>query len=110
MGAMSPTQPPIQDGARKKGAFARFLDFVEWLGNLLPHPVTLFALICVGVLLLSGIAGALEWQVADPRPPVVSVSARLPQSGAEAARTQKDCCRRLTPRSILPTSLDQSMF
>jgi aminobenzoyl-glutamate transport protein len=52
----------------RKGPFARFLDLVEWLGNLLPHPVTLFALICVGVLLLSGIAGYFEWQVVDPRP------------------------------------------
>ena len=48
--------------------FSRFLDTVEWLGNLLPHPVTLFALICIGVLLLSGLAGFLEWQVQDPRP------------------------------------------
>lgn len=51
-----------------RGLFARFLNIVEWLGNLLPHPVTLFALICVGVVALSGIAGFFEWQVADPRP------------------------------------------
>ena len=44
------------------------LDVVEWLGNLLPHPVTLFALICVGILFLSGVAGHFEWQVLDPRP------------------------------------------
>ncbi|REJ76754.1 MAG: AbgT family transporter [Acidobacteria bacterium] len=53
----------------RKGVFTRFLDFVEWLGNLLPHPVTLFALICVAVLLVSGLAGLLGWQVQDPRPP-----------------------------------------
>jgi aminobenzoyl-glutamate transport protein len=47
---------------------ARFLDIVERLGNLLPHPVTLFALICGGILLLSGVAGYFEWQVPDPRP------------------------------------------
>ncbi len=52
----------------RRGLFARFLDLVEWLGNLLPHPVTLFALICVGILLLSGVAGYFEWQVDDPRP------------------------------------------
>ena len=52
----------------KRGSFARFLDGVEWLGNLLPHPVTLFALICVAVLLLSGVAGYFEWSVLDPRP------------------------------------------
>ncbi|MCC5883382.1 MAG: AbgT family transporter [Halomonas sp.] len=52
----------------KRGAFQRFLDSVEWLGNLLPHPVTLFALLCVIVAVASGIAGALGVSVADPRP------------------------------------------
>ncbi len=64
---MTSATPPPQGRARR-GAFSRFLDFVEWLGNLLPHPVTLFALICVVVLVVSGIAGAFEWQVVDPRP------------------------------------------
>lgn len=57
-----------QSNHRQKGIFGRFLDGVEWLGNLLPHPVTLFALICVAVLLVSGIAGYFEVSVADPRP------------------------------------------
>ena len=62
----SPPPPRIPDANR--GAFARFLDAVEWLGNLLPHPVTLFALFALGVVLLSGLAGWLEWSVPDPRP------------------------------------------
>ncbi len=62
----NPPEPEM--GRPRRGVFARFLDLVEWLGNLLPHPVTLFALICVLVLLLSGVAGYFEWQVADPRP------------------------------------------
>jgi aminobenzoyl-glutamate transport protein len=57
-----------QTKPNRRGAFARFLDGVEWLGNLLPHPVTLFAIICGIVLLVSGIAGYFEWSVADPRP------------------------------------------
>ncbi len=52
----------------KRGAFTRFLDSVEWLGNLLPHPVTLFAILCVLVVVASGIAAALGVSVADPRP------------------------------------------
>lgn len=48
--------------------FTRFLDAVEWLGNLLPHPVTLFALFATGVILLSGLAEWLNWYVEDPRP------------------------------------------
>ena len=63
-----PKPPAGPPGRPSRGVFARFLDLVEWLGNLLPHPVTLFALICVGVLLLSGVAGFFGWQVADPRP------------------------------------------
>jgi aminobenzoyl-glutamate transport protein len=54
--------------APPSGWFARFLAGVEWLGNLLPHPVTLFALFALGVVLLSGLAGWLEWAVPDPRP------------------------------------------
>lgn len=52
----------------RRGVFQRFLNTVEWLGNLLPHPVTLFAIICVLVLIVSGIAGHFGWEVADPRP------------------------------------------
>lgn len=63
--AASKETPP--DGG-KRTAFTRFLDFVEWLGNLLPHPVTLFALFALGVVVVSGIAGLLEVSVQDPRP------------------------------------------
>jgi aminobenzoyl-glutamate transport protein len=52
----------------QKGWFTRFLDVVEWLGNLLPHPVTLFALFALGVVLMSGVAGWFELSVLDPRP------------------------------------------
>jgi len=49
-GPDGPTPPP-----EKRNGFTRFLDGVEWLGNLLPHPVTLFALLAVGMVLLSGL-------------------------------------------------------
>lgn len=52
----------------KKNLFSRFLDFVEWMGNLLPHPVTLFAIFTLGVILLSGFAEWLDWSAKDPRP------------------------------------------
>ena len=41
---------------------------VEWLGNLLPHPVSLFALFAFGVVVVSGVGGYFELQVDDPRP------------------------------------------
>ena len=52
----------------KRGWFTRFLDSVEWLGNLLPHPVTLFAVLALLMILLSGVFGAMGVSVPDPRP------------------------------------------
>ena len=66
MAAPPPAQVP--DSNPPRGAFARFLAGVEWLGNLLPHPVTLFVVFDLLVLLLSGVAGGLGWSVEDPRP------------------------------------------
>ncbi|MBP6563388.1 MAG: AbgT family transporter, partial [Neisseriaceae bacterium] len=51
-----------------KNLFNRFLDTVEWLGNLLPHPVTLFALFCLVIIAASGVAGYFGVSVVDPRP------------------------------------------
>lgn len=52
----------------KRGWFTRFLDTVEWFGNLLPHPVTLFAMFAVAVVLGSGIAAYFDVSAVDPRP------------------------------------------
>lgn len=60
--------PPPHQPLGKKTAFMRFLDTVEWLGNLLPHPVTLFALFAFGIVAISGIAGYFELSAIDPRP------------------------------------------
>lgn len=59
---------PSPDGSAPSGLFARFLRGVEWLGNLLPHPVTLFALFAVAVVVVSGIARWFGLAVEDPRP------------------------------------------
>lgn len=64
MNNTSPSAAP----AESKGWFSRFLSTVEWLGNLLPHPVTLFALFALGIYLLSGILGYFDVAVIDPRP------------------------------------------
>lgn len=64
--------PNEVDPGKKRGAqgtaLTRLLNTVEWLGNLLPHPVTLFAIFTLGILLLSGLLGALDLSVTDPRP------------------------------------------
>jgi len=61
---MSPKPVPKLNENR----MTRFLHIVEWLGNALPHPVTLFALFAAGVVVLSGIMGYFEVAVVDPRP------------------------------------------
>ncbi|GAK83000.1 multidrug efflux pump component MtrF [Vibrio ponticus] len=58
----------IRQHSPKKTLFTRFLDTVEYLGNLLPHPITLFAIFCLAILVTSGIAGYFEVSVVDPRP------------------------------------------
>ncbi|KFZ30088.1 aminobenzoyl-glutamate transporter [Pseudidiomarina salinarum] len=63
---MKQPQPSADTG--KRGAFTRFLDTVEWLGNLLPHPITLFALFAIAVVVGSGIAGYFGLSAQDPRP------------------------------------------
>ncbi|MCM3397591.1 AbgT family transporter [Oceanobacillus profundus] len=50
----------------KKGFFQRFLDFVEASGNKLPHPVTLFAILALIVLLLSAAFQPLGISVEHP--------------------------------------------
>ncbi|MCC5927492.1 MAG: AbgT family transporter [Bacteroidetes bacterium] len=64
---MNPHSDKAPDST-KKTAFTRFLDTVEWLGNLLPHPVTLFALFAFGVVILSGVADYFGVSAIDPRP------------------------------------------
>jgi len=65
-------RPPMKGAeeakSRPEGRVARLLAVVEWLGNLLPHPVSLFALFALGVVVVSGIASAMGLQVNDPRP------------------------------------------
>jgi aminobenzoyl-glutamate transport protein len=70
-------EPPTETGnvtgsvtspREPSGWFNRFLKFVEWLGNLLPHPVTLFAILTLLVVLVSGLAEFFDLSVLDPRP------------------------------------------
>jgi aminobenzoyl-glutamate transport protein len=51
----------------KKGKYgSRLLDYVERVGNALPHPATLFGILAVLILVLSGIGYWLEWSVVHP--------------------------------------------
>ncbi|GLO65167.1 AbgT family transporter [Oceanobacillus kimchii] len=50
----------------RKGFFQRFLDMIEFVGNKLPHPVTLFAILALIVLLLSAALQPLDISVEHP--------------------------------------------
>ncbi|KZZ57732.1 aminobenzoyl-glutamate transporter [Oleiphilus sp. HI0125] len=64
----SPQTPNNDQSSGSKNFITRFLDTVEFLGNLLPHPVILFAILCALVIVISSVAGYFELAVLDPRP------------------------------------------
>lgn len=51
---------------KKRGFVMRALDGIERVGNKLPHPVTLFAIFALLVIVASGIFSSLGVQVDDP--------------------------------------------
>ncbi|QDV05348.1 p-aminobenzoyl-glutamate transport protein [Planctomycetes bacterium Poly30] len=63
----SPPEPALD--RPRSGVLAAFLNFVERLGNLLPHPVTLFALFALGVVVVSAVAAHFGLEVDDIRSP-----------------------------------------
>lgn len=52
----------------KPSLMTRFLNTVEWLGNLLPKPVNLFVIFCIIILVTSAITSYFDLSVVDPRP------------------------------------------
>ncbi|WMN59943.1 AbgT family transporter [Pseudoalteromonas xiamenensis] len=65
---MSQTSHSASYSNEPKGLFNRFLATVEYLGNLLPHPITLFALFALGIVIISGVADWVGLSAIDPRP------------------------------------------
>jgi len=51
---------------KKKTLFYRFLDGVEWAGNKLPHPGTLFFLFALSVIVASYVFAQLNFSVTHP--------------------------------------------
>src|SRR5690625_2319421 len=70
---------------QRKGIFQRFLDNVEWLGNKLPHPVTLFAILAGLVLLLSAALQPLGISIEHPgeEGEIVEINNLLDREGIE---------------------------
>ena len=57
------TKEKTKENARNKSLFNRFLDVVERAGNKLPHPIVLFGLFALGVVVISGLLTAkpVKW-------------------------------------------------
>jgi aminobenzoyl-glutamate transport protein len=60
---------PTNTAAPRRG----ILDWIERVGNALPEPALLFALLAVIVVVLSGIGSAMGWQVQPVQPRIVMV-------------------------------------
>lgn len=102
MNTLDPTIP-----VRRRGV----LDWIEWLGNKLPAPALLFALLAFVVVLLSALGSALEWQV-QPVKPVLETQAVLQADGSTLQQPVLDASGRpvldlvasgapIQPRSLL---------
>jgi len=63
------------DGAKSGGVLQRILDFIERVGNKVPHPAILFLGLCAGLIVLSQILAWTGWsatyEVVKPPPQVV---------------------------------------
>lgn len=59
----------MAENVKKSGLFQRFLDMIERVGNKLPHPVNLFALLAGLVLVASAIVASFGISVEDPANP-----------------------------------------
>ncbi|KGP72153.1 AbgT family transporter [Pontibacillus yanchengensis] len=54
------------DNTQQRGWIMKALDFIERVGNKLPHPATIFAIFAVLIVLASGLMAALNVSVEDP--------------------------------------------
>ena len=63
------------DKAKKAGGIQRVLDFIERVGNKVPHPAILFLALCVGTILLSQVLYLanvhISYEVVKPPPAAV---------------------------------------
>jgi aminobenzoyl-glutamate transport protein len=90
-----------------------FLDWIEFVGNKLPEPALLFALLAACVVFISALGSALEWSVQPIKPMLVTESV-LAADGTRSERAVLDensrpqvelvaNGERIQPRSLLNT-------
>jgi aminobenzoyl-glutamate transport protein len=64
--AATSTPGPVPTPPQKKG----ILDYIEWLGNKIPEPAILFAMLAALVFVLSGVGSWMGWEVQPVKPTV----------------------------------------
>ncbi len=57
---MSTIAKNVQSKREKKSFFQKNLDMIERVGNNLPHPITLFGLFCLAIMVISAICSVME--------------------------------------------------
>ncbi|RPF52175.1 AbgT family transporter [Aquisalibacillus elongatus] len=69
---------------KRRSLFQRFLDFIERVGNKLPHPITLFAILAVLVVAVSAIVSLFDVAVQHPgKDETVEVNSLLSSDGIQ---------------------------
>src|SRR5687768_18343586 len=68
MSVVPPPPAPADSPAivGRPGLLQRVLDRIEWLGNLLPHPATLFVVLCVVMVFASWLLNRIGVMVEHP--------------------------------------------
>jgi aminobenzoyl-glutamate transport protein len=106
---LNPENPPASGPSRpgRRGV----LDWIEWVGNKLPEPTLLFALLAATVVLLSALGAWMQWSV-QPVKPVLQTQAVVQADGSVVQKPVLDAAGRpemslvpsgeaLQPRSLL---------
>ena len=53
----------VKSSQEKKSLFQKCLDGIEIVGNKLPHPITLFSLFCLAIIIISAVTAAMGLSV-----------------------------------------------
>jgi aminobenzoyl-glutamate transport protein len=94
---MNPSQsdpassPSTNPAPRPKGV----LDWIEWLGNKLPEPALIFAILAAAIIAVSALAVSMDWSVQPKRLKVETVTA---VDAAGVAIVNADGTPKLTPK------------
>jgi aminobenzoyl-glutamate transport protein len=82
---MNDTAAPQPAARTRRGV----LDWIEFIGNKLPEPALLFALLAAVVVVISALGAAMDWQV-QPVKPTVTMTTGVDASGASVQVVKLD--------------------